>query len=149
MGSCGLAAVREAQWAGEDRNYRIAQGCPPVETTSGAGKELPSGHQEQKGAGAGDGIRKQAVAARYKEAKEIVAAHRKLYEGGNDELQRQAAAEREREKSKSDDRLHSTLTMGLTLAALSVGFGLGCAFGVAVTLRMTTTVAHVAMHPRK
>ena len=64
------------------------------------------------------------------------------------ELQR-AAAEREREKSKSDDRLHSTLTMGLTLAALGVGFGLGCAFGVAVTLRMTTTVAHVAMQPRK
>ena len=48
MGSCGLAAVRAAQWVGEDRNYRIAQGCPPVETTSGAGKELPSGHQQQQ-----------------------------------------------------------------------------------------------------
>ena len=46
MGSWGLAAVRAPQQAGEDRNYRIAQGCPlPVETTSGAGKELPSGHQ--------------------------------------------------------------------------------------------------------
>ena len=46
VGSWGLAAVRAPQQAGEDRNYRIAQGCPlPVETTSGAGKELPSGHQ--------------------------------------------------------------------------------------------------------
>ena len=50
MGSCGPAAVRAAVgWrGGEDRNYRIAQGCPPVETTSGAGKELPSGHHQQQ-----------------------------------------------------------------------------------------------------
>ena len=48
VGSWGLAAVRAPQQAGEDRNYRIAQGCPlPVETTSGAGKELPSGHQSR------------------------------------------------------------------------------------------------------
>ena len=48
MGSCGLGQRSGQEWAGEDRNYRIAQGCPPVETTSGAGKELPSGHQQQK-----------------------------------------------------------------------------------------------------
>jgi hypothetical protein len=53
------------------------------------------------------------------------------------QLELQRAAEREREKSKSEDALHSTLIMGSVLGALGVGFALGCAFGMAVTVRMT------------